>query len=216
MIVVVANEKGGTGKTTLASNLALFRAQAGRDVLLVDADPQGSAAEFTKIRDDEGISPAITCVSITGRAVSSEIRKLSPRYQDIVVDVGGRDSAGLRAGLVVANVLVIPFLAGQYDIWGVEAMDELLENALAVNPDMRVVAVLNKRDSNPRVSLVQEATECFSDMKNIVLSPVQIGYRVIYRRSAAEGKAINELDRRDQKAEVEMAALYEEVFGHEA
>ncbi len=216
MIVVIANEKGGTGKTTLATTLAILRAQSGKDVLLVDADPQASAAEFTKVREDEGITPGITCVSITGRAVSTEIRKLAPRYEDIIVDVGGRDSAGMRGAMIVAEVLVVPFLAGQFDLWGVESMDAILEDALALNPDMRRIAVLNKRDSNKRAGLAQEAADCFEEIKNIDLSPAQIGYRVAYRRAAAEGKAVNEMGRCDQKAVAEAIALYKEVFGDAA
>jgi len=72
MVVVVGSEKGGTGKTTIATNLAIYRAHARRDVLLVDADPQGSAIEFSRVRESEGHTPTLTCVMITGRSVASE------------------------------------------------------------------------------------------------------------------------------------------------
>jgi chromosome partitioning protein len=116
MVVVVGSEKGGTGKTTIATNLAIHRAQSGRDVLLVDADPQGSAIEFSRVREGEGHTPIITCVMITGRSVASEVRKLNSRFGDIVIDVGGRDSAALRSSMLVAQVMVIPCLPGQFDV----------------------------------------------------------------------------------------------------
>jgi chromosome partitioning protein len=214
MVVGVCNEKGGSGKTTFACNIAIMRALAGRDVLLVDADPQASSSEFVKVREDLKIQPAITCVSILGRAVASEVRKLIPRYQDIIIDAGGRDNAGLRAALVVSDVLIVPFLPGQFDIWGLENMDNLLEDALVLNPEMNPIAVLNKMDSNPRIGLAQEASEMVNEMKNLRLSSVRIGYRVAYRRSAAEGRAVSELDRKDQKAISELEALYKEVFAN--
>lgn len=215
-VILVANEKGGTGKTTLATNMAIMRAQHGRDVLLVDADPQGSSSEFIRVREDEQVKPSLTCVSITGRGVSSEVRKLIPRYQDIIIDAGGRDSAGLRSALIVADILIVPFLAGQYDVWGVENMDQIVGEALGLNPEMKPYLVLNKQDTNPRISLASEAEALAKEMENLNILNTKLGYRVAYRRSAAEGRAVNELDKRDPKAVAELDSLYKEVFGDEA
>jgi len=216
-VILVANEKGGTGKTTLATNMAIMRAQHGSDVLLVDADPQGSSSEFIRVREDEQVQPSITCVSITGRGVSSEVRKLIPRYKDIIIDAGGRDSAGLRSALIVADVLIVPFLAGQYDVWGVENMDQIVGEALGLNPEMKPYLVLNKQDTNPRISIATEAEALAKEMENLKILDTKLGYRVAYRRSAAEGRAVNELDKRDPKAVAELDSLYKEVFsGDEA
>ena len=215
-VILVANEKGGTGKTTLATNMAIMRAQHGRDVLLVDADPQGSSSEFIRVREDEQVKPSLTCVSITGRGVSSEVRKLIPRYQDIIIDAGGRDSAGLRSALIVADILIVPFLAGQYDVWGVENMDQIVGEALGLNPEMKPYLVLNKQDTNPRISLASEAEALAKEMENLNILNTKLGYRVAYRRSAAEGRAVNELDKRDPKAVAELDSLYKEDFGDEA
>lgn len=212
MVVVVANEKGGTGKTTIATNLAILRAQQGADVLLVDADPQGSASEFVRVREDEQVCPTITSVAVSGRGVSSEVRKLIPKYQDIVIDAGGRDSAGLRSALVVADVLIVPFLAGQYDVWAVEAMDMVVGEALGLNSEMKPFLLMNKQDTNPRIVLGNEAAEIANGLQNLKLLEIRIGYRVAYRRSAAEGRAVNELDKKDAKAISEMDILYQEVF----
>ena len=208
MVICVANEKGGVGKTTIATNLAVLLAQKGREVLIVDADPQKSASDFVQVREDEHISPSVACVSITGRGVSSEVRKLVPKYTDIVIDAGGRDSAGLRSALIVSDLLIIPFLAGQFDVWAVESMDATIGEALALNPDMRAFLMLNKQDTNPRISLSSEAMEIAGSLKNMQLMQNKLGYRVAYRRSAAEGKAVNELERSDPKAVAEMEALF--------
>ena len=212
MIVVVGSEKGGTGKTTIATNLAIYRAQAGRDVLLVDADPQGSAIEFSRVRESEGHTPAVTCVMVTGRSVASEIRKLAPRFDDIVIDVGGRDSAALRSSMLVAQVMVVPCLPGQFDVWSIEGMNALVREAAALNEPLRAVTVLNKVDTNPRVGLADETAEMTKDLSHIRLLDVRLGYRVAYRRAAAEGQAVNELIKKDQRAITEIENLIREVF----
>jgi chromosome partitioning protein len=105
MIVLIGGEKGGTGKTTLATNLAAKRALAGRDVLLVDADAQGSASYWAQSRDEAG-PRRVACVQKFGKGLKSEVLDLANRYQDI--DAGDRDSPELRAALVVAGRAYIP------------------------------------------------------------------------------------------------------------
>jgi len=146
--------------------------------------------------------------------VASEIKKLIPRYGDIIIDAGGRDAAGLRAALVVADKLIVPFLAGQYDIWGVEAMNDLVGEAMAINDKLQGLLVLNKMDSNHNIRLAGEALEAVGSFENLALLDTKVGYRVAHRRSAAEGKAVTELSKQDNKAIAEMELLYAEVFGN--
>ena len=102
MLILIGGEKGGAGKTTLATNMAAMRALAGRDVLLIDTDPQGSANSWSQSRDDESITPRVACVQKFGKGLPAEVKDLSKRYQDIIIDAGGRDSVELRSALVVA------------------------------------------------------------------------------------------------------------------
>ena len=103
--------KGGSGKSTIATNLAIMRAQSGRDVLLVDADDQETSADFTVLRNAtvEG-GAGYTCIKLTGPAVRTEIERIAPKYDDVIVDAGGRDTVSQRAALVLANVLLVPFV----------------------------------------------------------------------------------------------------------
>ena len=120
MIILIGGEKGGTGKTTLATNMAAMRALAGRDVLLIDTDPQGSANYWAQNRDEEEISPRVACVQKFGKGLPAEVKDLAVRYQDIIIDAGGRDSVELRSAMVIADQAYIPIQPSQFDIWDAE------------------------------------------------------------------------------------------------
>ena len=215
MIVVIASEKGGTGKTTVSTNLAVIRAQNAADVLLIDADSQRSAIDFATVRNLEGHHPELTCSSITGQGIGSELRKLAPKFDDIIVDVGGRDSSTLRSSLLVADVLVVPFIASQFDTWGLERMDSIVGDVLPLNERLRTIAFLNKVDTNPRIALAEEAINFAVELKHLTfLKAIMVGYRVAFRRSVADGMAVTELSKakKDPKAIQEIINLYQEVF----
>lgn len=213
MILVIASEKGGTGKTTLATNLAIMRAIEGKDVLLVDADPQSSSLDFTGVREEEGHKPSITVSAIYGRNLSSELKKLAPKFDDIIVDVGGRDSTSLRSSLLAASVLVVPFLPSQLDAWSIEKMDTIVGEVLQLNEELKTIVVLNKVDTNPKILLSAEATDFASECEFLKFSDLTMGYRVSYRKAIAEGKSVVELPKKDtEKALKEITKIYQEVF----
>src|SRR3546814_17850863 len=99
MVVAVENTNGGGGTTTLSVTLAGARAVAGLDLLLVDGDEQGTALTFTGLRSDRLAQAGYTAVALTGAALRSQVRQLAAKYDDIIIDVGGRDTGSLRAAL---------------------------------------------------------------------------------------------------------------------
>ncbi|MDR2781590.1 MAG: AAA family ATPase [Holosporaceae bacterium] len=214
MIVVISSEKGGTGKTTISTNLAIIRAQKGMDVFLIDADSQRSATDFSAVREQEGHQPSLCCAGISGPGTYEEIRKMSQKFDDTVVDVGGRDTITLRKALLAADMVVVPFIPSQLDIWGLDRMDEIVGEAKTMNENLRAISVMNKVDSNPKIILKDEALTIAKGLKNIDFSELTIGYRVSYRRCIADGIAVTELQKskKDEKSIVEMLSLYEEVF----
>lgn len=117
MIILIGGEKGGTGKTTLVTNLAAMRAINGRDVLIIDTDPQGSANYWAQSRDDEQIKPRVACIQKFGKGLPNEVKDLEHRYQDIIIDAGGRDSVELRSASVATQKVYIPIQPSQFDIW---------------------------------------------------------------------------------------------------
>ena len=212
MIILIGAEKGGTGKTTLATNLAAQRARAGRDVLLVDADPQGSASYWAQVREETKVLPPVPCVQKFGKGLQATLQDLTRRYQDLVVDAGGRDSVELRVGLVVAQKAYIPMQPSQFDIWSLDHMDELVATAQGFNPALHAFVLLARASPHPLVSEVAEARAFLSDYPHLSAARTVIYDRIAYRRSGREGRAVSELSPPDGKAVAELASLYKEIF----
>lgn len=215
MIVLIGGEKGGTGKTTLATNLAAMRALSGRDVLLIDTDPQGSANYWTQSRDDESVVPRVACVQKFGKGLPLEVKDLATRYQDIIIDAGGRDSVELRSGLVVTEKVYIPIQPSQFDIWTLNQMDELVETAKGFNSALQARVIISRSSTNPSVHESEETEKLLVDFPNLDLANVTVRDRIAYRKAAKDGLSVTELKPRDPKAVEEMEALYKEVFNNE-
>jgi chromosome partitioning protein len=210
MILAVGNTKGGVGKTTLAVNLAIIRAAAGRDVLLVDGDEQGTATSFTELRAEQSGGAGYTAVSLQGAAVRTNIRQLGAKYDDIIIDVGGRDTGSLRAALTVAHSLLVPVQPRSFDIWAIEKMAELVKEAREVNDQLRALVVLNAADAQGTDNT--EAAEALGEIAGITYLPFAIVRRKAFPNAAAAGRAVTEHQPRDAKAIEEITALAAAVF----
>ena len=215
MIILIGGEKGGTGKTTIATNLAAMRALAGRDVLLIDTDPQGSANYWAQSRDEENITPRVACVQKFGKGLPKEVQDLATRYQDIIIDAGGRDSVELRSALVITERLFVPIQPSQFDIWTLNQMEELVETAKAFNADLLAKVIISRSSTNPSVHESDDTGKLLDDFDNLDLADVTIRDRIAYRKAAKDGLAVIELKPKDPKAIKEMESLYNEVFGDE-
>lgn len=213
MILLIGGEKGGTGKTTIATNLASMRASAGRDVLLVDTDIQGSASFWVQTRDEASVEPRVANVQKFGKNLANELSDLAKRYQDIIIDAGGRDSAELRASLVRADLAVIPVQASQFDLWTLDRMDEMVKLAKTYNEGLRVKILISRAPTNPGVTEANNAAELVGEFDTFDLAETIIRDRIAFRRAAAEGKGVAEMyDPETEKAAWEINKLYKEIY----
>lgn len=212
MIYVVGGIKGGSGKTTVATNLAVALALEGRDVLLVDADDQETATDFSAWRNErtEGRT-GYTSVQLTGQAAREELRRLASKFEDVVIDTGGRDTTSQRAALTVADLYLVPFNPRSFDVWTLEKVTRLIQEIQTVNPDLRSYAFLNRAD--PRGSDNDEAADALRDTEVLQFIDAPLGNRKAYANAAAQGLGVLELHPEDRKASTEFRVLYQQITG---
>ena len=210
MILTVGNIKGGVGKTTLALNVAIARANMGKDMLLVDGDEQHTALTFTELRTEQLGSPGYTSVSLQGAALRTQVRQLTPKYDDIIIDVGGRDTGSLRAALTITETLLIPVQPRSFDIWSVDQMTYLVQEAREINGTLRAVVLLNAADAQGKDN--EEAAEALREHAGLDLLPCTIGRRKAFPNAASSGKAVTEHTPQDAKAVRELTALIRALY----
>ena len=211
MIVVVGGIKGGSGKTTIATNLVVMRALDGCDVLLIDADDQETASDFTMLRNERAAAEATyTSIKLTGQAVRTETRRLAGKYDDVVIDTGGRDTTSQRAALTVADVLLVPFVPRSFDVWTLEKVGELVSEMRVANPDLKAYVFINRADPSGRDN--DEAADVLQETECLEFIPTALGTRKAFGNAAAQGLAVSELRPQDAKAIQEVGALYRYLY----
>ena len=212
MILVCGGIKGGVGKSTIATNMTVMRANQGMDVLLVDADDQGTASDFTAVRNETLVEEGAgyTSIKLYGAAVRSEVLRMVKKYDDVVIDVGGRDTAGQRAALSMANVYVIPFLPGSFDVWTLESVGKLVEEARAFNENLKAVCIINRADA--KGSDNSDAAAIAKDTPGLEFVDAPLGNRKAFRSAASNGLAVTEFKPSDSKAIAEVKKLYKILF----
>ena len=206
MILVVGHTKGGVGKTTIAFNLAVAFAMAGRKVALVDADSQGTSATAAAIRADGGYEPPLECSTCPdGAALRKHVAGVSGVADDVVIDAGGRDSAALRASLLVADVLLVPFQPRSFDVWALQDVAALVAEAEQRRPGLRACAFLNCADVAGQDN--EDAAASVAEAPPLRLLDASLSRRKAFANAAGSGRCVFDLKPKDAKACAELAAL---------
>jgi len=207
-VIVVASQKGGVGKSTIACNLAVRSAKDSKKTLLVDGDPQGSSIGFRAIREIDDIKS----VQITQPTIHKDINEFV-NFDLVIIDAGGRDNALLRSSIMAATngILIIPVLPSAYDIWATEDTFKILEEA-RVYTKIKAYAVFNRTIQNTVVS--KEANEELQ--KLLVKYDVKMLNTILYNRvdySKAIGEGLGVIEyKADAKAAEEINSLYGEII----
>lgn len=222
MIILVGGEKGGTGKSTTATNIVAIRTLKGKDSFLFDIDPQKTSTLWASRRDEDDIQPRIQSsqkildnrVTNAGIVIRNEIKALIPRYEDIIIDAGGANNEVLRAAMTLADVLVLPLMPSAFDTWTLGTLNNLVAEAKQTNPNLIAKVLFNKVAAQPQTakSELEESNEILSDFENIAKFKTSMVYRVSIRRSQSKGLSVVEYKPNDEKAIEEILSLYEEIF----
>lgn len=211
-IVAVVNVKGGTGKTTTAVNLSIMRASRGRDVMVVDTDPEGSASFALAIRGENGVLPRVSNVQKFGRGLAAELQAMATKYDDLIIDAGGKSNDEIKGALIVADIALIPMQVSQLDLWALVRMSELVQDAKVNNPNLDAAILLNRASTNPSVKDEEAAIDLLKDFPDFRLCSTVLRDRTSIRRSIVSGLSISEYSPADPKARAEFESLFGEVF----
>lgn len=210
MIYTIGGIKGGSGKTTVAVSLAVMLAGKKRKVLLVDADKQATATEFTQWRTETLGHTGFVSIQLSDMRVRNEVMKLKSDYDDIVIDAGGRDTASQRAALAVSDIFIAPFAPKSFDIWTLEQVVQLVQEMQIANPDIQLYALLNKVDYNEKD--IKDARAYIEESDVLKVLKTTLHERKAFANAAAAGLAVTEYKPINEKAIAELKALFKEIL----
>ena len=222
MLVLVGGQKGGTGKSTVATNLVVMRTLQGRDAFLFDIDEQRTSTLWASRRDENEVTPRIPSsqkildnrVLNAGIVIRNELKALMQKYEDIVVDAGGANNEVLRAAMTLADIAIFPLMPSAFDNWTLATLNDLVAEARQTNSKLIAKVHYNKVAQQPQAakSEIDESDEVLGDFQFLSKIRVPMIFRASIRRAQNQGLSIVEYKPADEKASFEITALCKEVF----
>jgi chromosome partitioning protein len=205
MILSILNQKGGVGKTTLAVHVATAIARQGARVLLVDADPQGSALDWSAMRASEPLFPVI---GLPKAILHRELPTLAADYDHVVIDGPPRVYDVARSAIMASDFVVIPVQPSPYDVWAAKEIVDLVNEAINFKEKLKSAFVINRKIVNTAIG--RDVAGALAGYPMRVLNTA-IGQRVAFAESAGQGSTVLDLDP-NSAASREVMALTHEIL----
>jgi chromosome partitioning protein len=211
MILLVGGEKGGSGKSCLAQNIAVHISQKyDANVLMVDCDPQRTTSDWIQARNNDPSLKAINCIQLYGK-IRNDLLSLNERFDYVIVDCGGQDNLAMRAAMSVATYVVIPLRPKRRDLKTLPHMEDMLSTCKMVNPKMIAAIVITQCPALPsQGKRILEAKEVVESFGLRALISVTFS-RNIYDDSEESGSSVLEIDPSGKAAD-EIRAIADELF----
>jgi len=195
MITVVGSLKGGSGKSTVTFNLAIWLAMAECRVAVIDADPQATLTDVLDVRREEGFQPMVPRLDVD--------RMGDPRglaeYDEVLIDVGTASMENLKHAVAIADRLLVPVPPSQADIWSTQRFLRFIDS-VGGKRKPEVVGFINRGDTHRAVRESDEAAAALVSLPGIRYLKPRLAQRTVYRRSFSEGLAVFEQEPRGKGA----------------
>jgi chromosome partitioning protein len=204
MIISVLNQKGGVGKTTLSVHIATALAQNGARVLMIDADPQGSALDWAAFRKVASLFPVVGLPKAT---IHRELPKLSGNYDHVIIDGPPRVYDVAKSAILASEIILVPVQPSPYDVWSAKEIVDLIGEASNFNEKLKGAFVINRKIVNTAIG--RDVSEALVEYGLPVMKS-QISQRVGFAESATQGQTVLELDP-NGLASKEIKALVKEL-----
>jgi chromosome partitioning protein len=205
MILGIVNQKGGTGKSTVATNLAACFSAEGRDVLLIDADPQHTALDWRADRPDN--QPQVQTVGLPVRNLHQELEPFRRKYEVILIDGGGRITATARAAVMVSDFVIVPLLPSKPDLLSTQDFFREVIHEVAGLKDIQGAILINQVQSG---TLINREVRQHLEGLNYPIFETVLHLYVAYKEAMAAGLSVVEYDPKSKAAQ-EMAAFFTEL-----
>ena len=208
-IIALTGQKGGIGKSTTAVCIAAEAVSRGMRVLLVDADPQGTARTWGEVANEAGhTAPTIVAMGAAMHR-SGQLAQLAAAYDMTIIDCPPRHGDIQRSALMVADLAILPCGPSAADAWALSAAVEVLDEARALRPDLGAVVLITRKQG--RTALGKSARKVLETSGLPVLS-TELAHRIAYQEALAAGRGVTTFAPNDRAAQ-EVRALFDELQG---